>query len=48
MKAMRDVYSGFVEENFDEYLERIRRNGEVADHPEIQAMAELYSRPILV
>ncbi len=46
--AMREVYSGFVEENFDEYLQRIRRNGEVGDHPEIQAMAELYNRPILV
>lgn len=45
---MREVYSGFVEENFDAYLDRIQLNGEVGDHPEIQAMAELYNRPILV
>ena len=31
------VYSQFVpDEAFDDYLNRMRRNGEVADHPEIQ------------
>lgn len=29
-------------------MDRIKLNGEVGDHPEIQAMAELYNRPILV
>ena len=45
----RDVYSQFVvDESFDDYLARMRRGGQVADHPEIQAMAELFCRPIRV
>lgn len=46
--AHRDDFAQFVDEPFDDYVARLRRNGEVADHPEIQAMAELYCRPVEV
>ncbi len=42
------VYSQFVpEEDFDAYLDRMRRNGEVADHPEIQGEPKQAQEKIL-
>lgn len=47
-EAQRAIYASFVDEPFDNYVARLRRGGEVADHLEIQAMAEVYCRPIEV
>ena len=44
----RHVFSQFVDEPFDDYLNRMRRNGQCADNPELQAIAELFCRPIKV
>ena len=39
-------FSQFVTQNFDEYVRRKRRNNEYGNHLEIQALAEMFSRPI--
>merc|ERR1711991_872793 len=36
------------DEPFDQYLQRMRQPAEMGGHPEIQAMAELFCRPIHV
>lgn len=47
--AAREHFSAFLnteEENFDAYLARKRKEGVFGNNVEIQAMAELYNRPI--
>jgi len=45
----RDRYSQFVVgEDFEDYVKRMKRNGEHGGHLEIQAMAELYCRQVQV
>jgi len=41
-----DYFSQYVTENFDEYVRRKRRSHVHGNHLEIQALAEMYSRPI--
>eukprot|EP00500_Bicosoecida_sp_ms1_P001120 CAMPEP_0203812372 /NCGR_PEP_ID=MMETSP0115-20131106/4112_1 /ASSEMBLY_ACC=CAM_ASM_000227 /TAXON_ID=33651 /ORGANISM="Bicosoecid sp, Strain ms1" /LENGTH=459 /DNA_ID=CAMNT_0050721217 /DNA_START=154 /DNA_END=1529 /DNA_ORIENTATION=- len=51
MQAERDWFRPFVasdDAEFDEYLERMARNGEWGDDPEIQAMCEIYNRPAAI
>jgi len=48
MVAERDHYSQFVTEEFDEYIERKRQDKCFGNHTEMQAMAEMYNRPIEV
>ncbi len=45
-ESERDHYSGFVAGNFGEYLAHKRRDKVFGDHLEIQAMAEIYNRPM--
>lgn len=45
----REHFQAFVaEEDFDSYVRRKRRGGTFGDNTEIQAMAELYNRPVIV
>lgn len=47
--AQRNVFEQFVvDESFDDHLRRMRQNGQLGDHTEIQAMAEVYCRPVEV
>jgi len=46
MVAERDHYSQFVTEDFDTYIARKRQDRCFGNHVEIQAMGELYNRPI--
>ena len=48
MAADRAHFSQFVAEDFDAYVARKRRDGVHGNNPEIQAMAELYCRPVQV
>jgi len=48
MVAERDHYSQFVTEDFDEYIKRKRQDKCFGNHTEMQAMAEMYNRPIEV
>ena len=41
-------YREFVEGDFKDYIRQKRRNGTFGDNPEIQAIAELYNRPVIV
>ena len=41
-----DYFSQYVTENFAEYVRRKRRSHVHGNHLEIQALAEMYSRPI--
>lgn len=48
MRIEREWFRPFVasdDREFDEYLQRMSRNGEWGDDPEIQAMCEIYDRP---
>jgi len=47
-QAERDHYSQFVTEDFDAYVNRKRRSKCFGNNVEIQAMSELYNRPIEV
>lgn len=42
----REFFSGYIAEQFEEYVERMMRDGEWGDHVEIQALSELYNRPV--
>lgn len=42
----RDHYSQFVTEDFDSYIARKRQDKEYGNNLEIQAIGELYNRPI--
>lgn len=46
MRAERDHYSQFVTEDFDDYLERKSKNRCFGNNLEIQAIGELFNRPI--
>lgn len=48
MERDRDHYSQFVAEDFNEYIRRKRRDKEYGNHVEIQAISEIYNRPIEV
>lgn len=44
----RAYFSGYVAGSFDDYIQRLSRDGVWGDHIELQAMAELYNRPIQI
>jgi len=44
----RAHFREFIAGDFDEYVRRKRLDGCFGDNPEIQAMAELYNRPVVV
>lgn len=48
MAKDRDHFINFIDGDFGEYIAAKRRNGCFGDNPEIQAMAELYNRPVIV
>jgi len=48
MSRDRDHFRDFVDGDFDDYLAELRRPGTFGDNPEIQAIAELYNRPVVV
>lgn len=47
-EAERDHFSQFVVEDFADYIRRKRQMGTYGNHLELQAIAELYNRPILI
>jgi len=46
LSAERNHYSQFVTEDFEEYIKRKRQNRVFGNNLEIQAMGEMYNRPI--
>ncbi len=48
MTEERAYFSGWVADDFSEYIQRLRQNGTWGDDPELQALSELYDRPIEV
>ncbi|KAF8691755.1 hypothetical protein HU200_040148 [Digitaria exilis] len=48
LKANRDAYDGYVPMAYDEYLEKVARNGEWGDHVTLQAAADKYGVKIFV
>lgn len=46
METERDYFSQFVVEDFSEYIARKRRNATYGNHLELQAVSELFNRPI--
>eukprot|EP01132_Coremiostelium_polycephalum_P002711 gene2711-3364_t len=48
MEAERDHFSQFVTEDFNEYIKRKRSDKVYGNNTEMQAMAELFNRPIEV
>jgi len=48
MQKERDHFSQYVTQDFDAYLRRKRRDGTFGNHIEMQALSEIYSRPIEV
>jgi len=48
MEKERDHFSQFVIEEFSEYIKRKRHDTVFGNHLELQAIAELYNRPILI
>eukprot|EP01112_Ceratiomyxa_fruticulosa_P019528 TRINITY_DN6409_c0_g1_i1.p1 TRINITY_DN6409_c0_g1~~TRINITY_DN6409_c0_g1_i1.p1 ORF type:complete len:412 (-),score=126.56 TRINITY_DN6409_c0_g1_i1:111-1346(-) len=48
MEAERDHFSAFITEDFDSYLQRKRQDMVYGNHLEIQAMAEMFNRPVEV
>jgi len=44
----RAFFKDFISDRFEDYIERMKRDGEWGDHVEIQAMSELYNRPIVI
>jgi len=48
MEKERDHFSQFVTEDFTEYLKRKRYDRVFGNHLELQAIAELFNRPILI
>jgi len=48
MEQERDHFSQFVTEEFSEYIARKRKDAVYGNHLELQAIAELYNRPILI
>jgi len=48
MKGQQSYFESFIAEDFDTYVARLQKEGEWGDQPEIQAMSELYGRPVQV
>ncbi|KAL6633301.1 hypothetical protein ACP70R_025972 [Stipagrostis hirtigluma subsp. patula] len=48
LKSNRDAYDGYVPMAYDEYLEKVSRNGEWGDHVTLQAAADKYGVKIFV
>lgn len=46
MEKERDYFSQFVVEDFTDYIARKRQNASYGNHLELQAMSELFNRPI--
>lgn len=46
IQTERAYFHNFIEGNFDDYIARKRTHGEWGDDVEIQAMSEIYDRPI--
>lgn len=46
MEKNRDHFSQFITEDFSKYIARKRRNDEHGNHVELQAISEIFSRPI--
>jgi len=46
MERERDHYSQFVTEDFSDYINRKKRDGVYGNHLELQAICELYNRPV--
>ena len=44
----KGFFQDYIAEDIDEYIERKRKDGEWGDDVEIQALSEIYSRPIEV
>ncbi|KAM3245264.1 hypothetical protein ACQJBY_056530 [Aegilops geniculata] len=48
LKSNREAYDGYVPMAYDEYLEKVSRNGEWGDHVTLQAAADKYGVKIFV
>lgn len=48
MEKERDHFSQYVTQDFDAYISRKRRDGTFGNHIEMQALSEIFSRPIEV
>jgi OTU domain-containing protein 5 len=48
MLAERAYFSGWVADDFGSYVARLSQNGTWGDDPELQALSELYDRPVEV
>lgn len=46
IQTEKEYFKNFIEGNFEDYIARKRTNGEWGDDVEIQAMSEIYDRPI--
>jgi len=46
IETERKYFHNFIEGNFQDYIDRKRTNGEWGDDVELQAMSEIYDRPI--
>ncbi|PRP89089.1 hypothetical protein PROFUN_01809 [Planoprotostelium fungivorum] len=48
MSQERDHFGPFVDEDFDQYIERKKRDRCFGNHLEIQAIGEIYNRPVII
>jgi len=48
MEKERDHYSQFITEDFGDYIARKRQDGVFGNHLELQAIAEMYNRPVYI
>lgn len=48
LKSFREMYEGYVPMEYDEYLQKMSKNGEWGDHVTLQAAADLYGVKIFV
>lgn len=46
IESEREFFSQFIVDDFDQYVQRKRINGVWGDDIELQAMSEIYDRPI--
>lgn len=46
IESEREFFSQFIVDDFDHYVQRKRQNGVWGDDIELQAMSEIYERPI--
>ena len=46
IQCERNYFHNYISESFDEYITRMKQDGEWGDHVEIQAMSEIYDRTI--